>query len=322
MSPANGMPRRRGPGVGAGPPGTSTRRFSVQPGPPTAPKWVFGLAYRVLTALVGVVTGGLVVTAIGAVQGWQWNRTLLIIYGALTTLTIFVGEALYSAAYARRVRRSRLREAREAIELLIQSSYVPEQLWPHVVPMSGAQLRVRRVMDVVVAVAGLIALAPMLVLVTALIKLDSPGNAVVSKRRLGYQGRPIRLLVFRTSVDVPDEQRLTRVGRWLVRTALDQLPQLMNVLRGDLSLVGPAPGVSERQDAVLNLPLFLARPGMTGPWAVSPHPMSPEEYLHVHLAYVQNWSLRRDLGILLQTVAAALRSPPLFTHDRPYKGGR
>ena len=177
-----------------------------------------------------------------------------------------------------------------------------------------------RAVSLVASLAALIALAPLLAIVAAAIKLDSPGPVLFIHDRAGLRGRRIRLIKFRTmrpAVGPTSEwerdngDRITRVGRWLRKYRLDELPQLINVLRGDLNLVGPRP------HPISNVPLFsqhipfyairsLVRPGLTG-WAQVRQGYAngleeETEKMRYDLYYIKHMSIGLDLQILLETI--------------------
>jgi lipopolysaccharide/colanic/teichoic acid biosynthesis glycosyltransferase len=188
----------------------------------------------------------------------------------------------------------------------------------------------KRALDAVVASAVLAVLAPLLFLVSLVIKVESTGPALISQRRVGKDLRPFsmyKLRSMRVWADEPSvapedlvrwrqhpcklrtDPRVTRFGRFLRRTSIDELPQLVNVIRGEMSLVGPRPLVIGE---VLNDPLRQAarlrvRPGMTGLWQVSGRSlMSYDEMIDLDLEYVRTWSVPLDLRILMRTVPAVL----------------
>lgn len=199
--------------------------------------------------------------------------------------------------------------------------------------LQGWQLAIKRALDIVGAIVAGAVLSPVMLLIALLIKLDSPGPIIFGQTRLGANGRRFRCYKFRSMrVDaeaqlradpelyrryvanhykLPDESdpRITRVGRWLRRTSLDELPQLFNVLRGDMSLVGPRPIVpSELQQYGEGAALFLSlRPGITGAWAVNGRStVGYPERTELELSYIRGWSVVRDLAILLRTLPAVL----------------
>jgi exopolysaccharide biosynthesis polyprenyl glycosylphosphotransferase len=196
---------------------------------------------------------------------------------------------------------------------------------------SRSTILIKRAFDLAVAGAGLLLLAPLFPLVVALIKLDSRGPAIFVQLRAGRVGVPFRMYKLRTmSVDAERElealvsldalaepmfklradPRVTRVGRFLRRFSLDELPQLANVIRGEMSIVGPRPEeiqVVKRYRPEHRFRLDV-KPGMTGPMQVYGRgDLTFSERLAVELDYVENPSLGRDLRILLQTIPAALR---------------
>lgn len=185
----------------------------------------------------------------------------------------------------------------------------------------------KRALDIVVASVALVLLAPLMLVIAALIRLDSEGPALFRQERVGQGGRRFRMLKFRTMVDGcgllldgphkrPDDARVTRVGRLLRRTSLDELPQLINVLRGEMSLVGPRPElpeIVEARYAPWQYRRFLVPQGMTGWWQVTGR---GEKLLCEHteddLYYLEHASLRFDLLILFKTVGAVLRREGAF----------
>ncbi len=184
--------------------------------------------------------------------------------------------------------------------------------------MTALRWSAKRVIDVLGAGGGLIALAPVLLLIALAVRRSLGSPVLFRQVRAGCDGRPFQLLKFRTMSEardaagqlLPDEQRLTRLGSWLRSTSLDELPELINVLRGDMSLVGPRPLLPEY------LPHYSAdqarrhemRPGITG-WAAvqGRNAVSWERRLTLDVWYVDHWSLCLDLKILLMTVVKVLR---------------
>jgi exopolysaccharide biosynthesis polyprenyl glycosylphosphotransferase len=181
----------------------------------------------------------------------------------------------------------------------------------------------RRVANMVVAFAGLMALSPLMMFIALLIKLDSRGSIFFIQKRAGLHKKNFNLIKFRTMHPAATERsaesvwnrdvggRVTRVGRWLRKTHLDELPQLFNVIRGDMDLVGPRPEMAENIETMLKqIPYYAlrmtVRPGLTG-WAQVKHgyAMSQEdvtEKMRYDLYYIKNMSLWLDLRILIDTV--------------------
>jgi lipopolysaccharide/colanic/teichoic acid biosynthesis glycosyltransferase len=198
-------------------------------------------------------------------------------------------------------------------------------------PLSKGQMVVKTSIDYAASVLLLLALTPLLIVLAALIKLDSAGPALHRRRVLGRGGRSFDAFKLRTmkpegeelpregpnrpdliesGEKVKSDPRVTRVGRWLRRLSLDELPQLFNVLRGEMSLVGPrmmSPEELERYGA-LGSQVLSVKPGMTGLWQVSGRAaLPPGERVRLDAEYVRGFSLRRDIRILvLDTPIAVL----------------
>jgi exopolysaccharide biosynthesis polyprenyl glycosylphosphotransferase len=196
----------------------------------------------------------------------------------------------------------------------------------HREPLPSAALFFKRVMDVAGAALGLVLASPLMAVVALLIRLDSTGPAVYSAERTGAKGRRFRCFKFRSMVTdadrlkdelrgrnqrqgpifkIDDDPRITRVGRIIRRYSLDELPQLWNVLRGEMSLVGPRPHpVDEVNHYELHHYRRLdVRPGITGLWQITARNCpSFDLNMHLDLTYIENWSLRLDLRILASTV--------------------
>jgi lipopolysaccharide/colanic/teichoic acid biosynthesis glycosyltransferase len=194
---------------------------------------------------------------------------------------------------------------------------------------------IKRVMDMAGASLGLLLLAPFMGLIALLIKWDSPGPALFRQERRGYRGRRFWLFKFRTMIADAERQldgleqsnesrggvlfklrkdpRVTRLGSSLRRSSLDELPQLLNVLRGEMSLVGPRPLQLRDSDRLAELdPQGYRRrlrvlPGVTGPWQVSGRSeLDHERMVQLDLDYVQNWSPIRDMGIICKTLVVVI----------------
>jgi lipopolysaccharide/colanic/teichoic acid biosynthesis glycosyltransferase len=189
---------------------------------------------------------------------------------------------------------------------------------------------IKRIMDVVGAGIAMVVLSPGLIVIAIAVKLGSPGPALFRQTRSGREGEPFEMLKFRTMCEdaadrlsevldvealsqpaykLRDDPRVTRVGRFLRRTSLDELPQLINVLRGEMSLVGPRPEEVWLVDRYREADRFRLemRPGMTGPMQVHGRgELSFQERIAVEREYVENYSLRKDVKILCQTLAAVI----------------
>jgi sugar transferase EpsL len=179
------------------------------------------------------------------------------------------------------------------------------------------QLAVKRAFDVVVATAALIVTSPLLVLVGLLVLVTMGPPVLFRQRRLGLHGEEFTLLKFRTMKGRPpgwdqpldDQQRITRVGRILRQLSLDELPELVNVLRGDLSIVGPRPLLPEYRDlySAEQLRRHDLPPGIAGPvLAKGRNALTWDEKFAWDVWYVDNWSLWLDAKLLVQSVANVL----------------
>ncbi|MGE3909436.1 MAG: sugar transferase [Chloroflexota bacterium] len=188
----------------------------------------------------------------------------------------------------------------------------------------------KRLTDVMFTGAGLLAIWPALVVIALLIKLDSPGPIFYRQQRVGKDGRLFKMFKFRSMYQDADRRqaelsaaneasgpmfkmrndpRVTRVGRLLRRTSLDEFPQLLNVLRGEMSLVGPRPPIPAEveQYEEWQLGRLRAVPGMTGLWQVSGRSeVSFYDMVRLDLHYIRNWSLALDLEILWRTLPAVI----------------
>ncbi|HEX4285879.1 MAG TPA: sugar transferase [Terracidiphilus sp.] len=191
-------------------------------------------------------------------------------------------------------------------------------------------LRFKRLFDLTFAAFLLLAMAPLFAVVAIAIGLDSPGQIFYRADRLGRNGRRFRCFKFRTMVidaeeqqqrllhlnerdgvlfKVADDPRVTRVGRVLRKYSLDELPQFFNVLRGEMSVVGPRPPVATevRLYGINHLRRLSVLPGVTGLWQTQArHDPSFESYVSLDLAYIDNWTVGLDLKIIAQTVGVVL----------------
>ncbi|MEA2355781.1 MAG: hypothetical protein QOD61_1910 [Solirubrobacteraceae bacterium] len=184
----------------------------------------------------------------------------------------------------------------------------------------------RRAIDILVSGAGLLAAAPVLALAALAIRLESPGPVIYRQRRIGRDGRPFDVLKLRTMVDGAEwlgaglavntgDARITRVGRFLRRTSLDELPNLLNVLRGDMSLIGPRPTLPHQVDAydARQRGRLAIRPGITG-WAqVNGRASIPwPERIELDLHYIEHRSLALDLEIVRRSFRVLIAGEGLY----------
>lgn len=203
---------------------------------------------------------------------------------------------------------------------------------PPPVPLGG---RTKRLVDIVIAFSALVLAAPVMLMVALIIRLTTGGPALYSHTRVGFNGKPFECYKFRSMVANSDEvlrahlaqdaeaakqweenrklkrdPRITALGRLLRKSSLDELPQLFNILRGEMSCVGPRPVVADELSRYGNhVGDYLAtRPGLTGLWQVTGR--SRTDYANrvaLDSQYVRNWSLRADIFILARTVFAVIR---------------
>ena len=229
----------------------------------------------------------------------------------------------------------RVRIAPKTTELLLErGEYVPGQgmplfeLRPPV--LAGTDWILKRAFDLVVSAAVALLLFPVWILIALAIKLDSPGPVVFRDRRIGVGEREFGMLKFRTMVlgaserqdeleehneaagalfKIRDDPRVTRVGRFLRKLSLDELPQLLNVLRGEMSLVGPRP-LPLRDYARLagwHRKRYLVLPGITGLWQISGRSnLTFDDLVRLDFYYIENWSIWLDISILIKTPIAIL----------------
>jgi exopolysaccharide biosynthesis polyprenyl glycosylphosphotransferase len=199
--------------------------------------------------------------------------------------------------------------------------------------IDGLDRLIKRLFDLVVSSLLLIGLSPLLLVIAVLIKLDSPGPVLFPQRRVGEGGRLFWMLKFRSMIEgaedketllrynnehgrllfakTPGDSRITRLGCFLRRASLDELPQLINVLKGDMSLVGPRPELPwlmEEYEPWQRRRLAVPQ-GMTGWWQVNGRMKrgSPEQRVEDDLFYIRNYSLWLDLHILWRTIKAVIR---------------
>jgi exopolysaccharide biosynthesis polyprenyl glycosylphosphotransferase len=259
--------------------------------------------------------------------------------------SLFVDEIYFSSPSDRETVVSVVEEARAAgIEVRVIPDLYDGLAWNTPVEFIGqfptiplhrrefprGDVLLKRAMDVLLCMVGGLLITPFLLLVAVLVRLDSPGPVLYRSQRIGRKGRVFVCYKFRTMVDAADKMRheladrnerdgvlfkisndprITRLGAWLRKYSVDELPQIWNVLRGDMSLVGPRPPLASE---VLKYDLSQLRrldvlPGITGLWQVEARQdPSFDSYISLDTAYVENWSLMLDLRILARTVAVVL----------------
>jgi exopolysaccharide biosynthesis polyprenyl glycosylphosphotransferase len=215
-----------------------------------------------------------------------------------------------------------------------------ERAWPlaardgylHCVPYEEKpwQMACKRLLDIVCSASALWVLTPILLAVMFLIKVTSRGPIFFRQQRAGLRGQPFSMLKFRSMVvdaerikaklmerneqtgpvfKMRNDPRITRIGRFIRKYSIDELPQLVNVLRGDMSIVGPRPPLPAEvaQYEQWQLRRLCVRPGLTCIWQVSGRSqVSFEQWMHMDMQYIDDWSLRRDVDLILKTLPAVL----------------
>ena len=196
--------------------------------------------------------------------------------------------------------------------------------------LSRSSRRVKRAVDLIATTVGLVVVSPVLAGIAVVIKLDSKGPIFFRQTRVGRDGKPFRIVKFRSMVidaesqkdqlrsqstagpglfKVVNDPRVTRLGRFLRGSSLDELPQLFNVLHGEMSLVGPRPLVTDEDAQVLGLDRsrLLLTPGITGPWQTLGSRVPLQEMAEIDYLYLSNWSLWLDVKILVRTLRHVVR---------------
>ena len=195
-------------------------------------------------------------------------------------------------------------------------------------PLSLSERVAKRLVDIVLGVSGIVLLMPMFVIIAIAIRLDSPGDALFRQTRRGFNSRKFKIFKFRTMTDLEDgstvrqavrgDRRVTGIGAWLRRTSIDELPQLFNVVSGEMSLVGPRPHAAAHDDYYAEQISDYAfrhhmKPGITG-WAQirgcrgeTPTVQSMKERVEHDIWYIDNWSVTLDVQIILSTALEVIR---------------
>ena len=198
--------------------------------------------------------------------------------------------------------------------------------------LTGLQAAAKRTLDLILSAVGLLVSLPVWLLVAAAIKLTSPGPVLFHQERVGRHGERFTMLKFRTMVldaerrlealrdrneadgvlfKLRQDPRVTSIGRWLRRWSLDELPQLVNILKGEMSVVGPRPPLPQEVAAYEDWQLdrLEVPPGLTGLWQVNGRSrLTFDEYVRLDLYYIENWSLAYDLFIIAKTIPMVLAS--------------
>ena len=204
---------------------------------------------------------------------------------------------------------------------------------------TGFRGQCKRIGDVLLAGLALLVLSPVLLIISILVKRSSPGPVLFIQDRIGKNGVPFPFMKFRTMVHnsddaihrqfaamfingsdktekpesvfkLTDDPRITRIGAWLRKTSLDELPQLLNIVRGEMSLVGPRPPIAYELDHYQpwHHERLRVTPGLTGLWQVSGRSNVPfEEMVRLDIHYINTWSLRKDFEIVFKTLPVVMR---------------
>jgi exopolysaccharide biosynthesis polyprenyl glycosylphosphotransferase len=200
------------------------------------------------------------------------------------------------------------------------------------IPHNSFALAIKKIMDISISFLLIVCLSPLLLGISILIKLTSKGPIVFKQARVGLRGRQFSLYKFRTMIvnaetlkkelenvnemdgpvfKIKDDPRVTNIGKFLRKTGLDELPQLVNVLKGEMSLIGPRPPLpSETQQYKRwQLRRLSVKPGLSCFWQIKPdrNNIKFEKWMELDLAYIDNWSLRLDFIILLKTIATVFK---------------
>ncbi|MEX1365493.1 MAG: sugar transferase [Nannocystaceae bacterium] len=216
------------------------------------------------------------------------------------------------------------------IEVAQVSGYDLPMIGMRRTPTSEGTLLLKRLLDLTGAIFGLIVLSPLMLVVAIIIRVDDPGPIFFSQVRSGRNGRKFRMHKFRSMVvdaeklkkqlmaqnemdgpvfKIKHDPRITKIGRFIRKTSIDELPQLFNVLVGEMSLVGPRPPLPSEveQYKPWQRRRLSVKPGITGPWQISGrNEISFEQWMEMDLAYIDNWSLWLDLKIIFLTIPVVL----------------
>ncbi len=267
----------------------------------------------------------------------DWDADAVVLVGALrdAALQAVMIAASSAGASVYATRRAAFRQLDEPSFVLRRAEPIAVLSRPALV---GSQLVLKRFVDLAGAVLGLVVLSPILLLVSLVIKLTSRGPVLFRQVRVGLGGDPFVMMKFRTMVDDAERQqaeleqsnvyaseplfklakdpRMTAIGMFLRKSSLDELPQMLNVLRGEMSLVGPRPALPSevRRYQQHHFVRFEVLPGITGPWQVGGRNSitSFEDIVQLESSYIRGWTVWRDLAILARTVPAVLSMKGAF----------
>jgi len=275
---------------------------------------------HVLANLVGAARGANIISEVHLAMDWNRLSDMKQVLAELRVLPVPV--RLIADATAREILQHPQRTLGGAVSFELQRP-----------PLTAGERAAKRAFDIAAATAGLLATAPLLLAISFAVWIESPGPVLFRQTRGGFNGRAFHILKFRTMRVMEDgptiiqatsnDRRLTRIGRWLRRSSVDELPQLINVLRGDMSLVGPRPHALahdvQYSRLISNYPYrHHVRPGITG-WAQvngfrgeTPTVDKMKQRVELDLWYATNWSFWLDLRILFWTAPEICRTRNAF----------
>lgn len=208
---------------------------------------------------------------------------------------------------------------------------IPSKEYEHSSPKK-IYIKIKRVFDIILSIIALVLLSPVFLIISIAIKLDSKGKVIFKHKRIGKNGKEIYIYKFRTMVEnaqevmktftpeqmkefkenykLANDPRITKVGNFLRNSSLDELPQLLNILKGDLSIIGPRPIIEEELERYgEKKSTFLSvTPGLTGYWAANGRSCtSYEDRIKMELYYVENISFKLDMKVFLKTVISVIK---------------
>jgi exopolysaccharide biosynthesis polyprenyl glycosylphosphotransferase len=300
------------------------RRWAFRLRPIHRKELFFGFLLRVVIGLFAVIVPSIVLMIFGPLLDWQLTDTVLWIFSAYICLTVLIGEHIRSRIYERSV----IIVTTGPTEERIPAVPLPKVDERERAPLSVIERLAKRCFDIVVAALGLIVLSAPLLIIAIVIKFDSRGPVLFRQTRHGFNGRSFHIYKFRTMRVMEEgllkralefDARVTRIGRYLRRTSVDELPQLFNVLAGDMSIVGPRPHAIAHDSYYNGLIADYSfrhhvKPGITG-WAQvngfrgeTPTLDLMEKRVEYDRWYINNWSFWLDLKIVLRTFVSIFAS--------------
>lgn len=232
-------------------------------------------------------------------------------------------KVVMDVAYSRRMNRS---------DSFVSSVGTYPLITYHTIALNSYEQVLKRILDLTISITAAIILSPLMLVTCLAIKLDSPGPAFFKQKRVGQNGRPFEIYKFRSMCQnaesmkheledknemdglmfkIKDDPRITRVGKFIRKTSIDELPQLFNVIRGDMSLVGTRPPTTEEvsQYKRSQWRRISIKPGITGLWQISGRNdiKSFDEVVELDLRYIDNWTIWSDIEILFKTVGVLIK---------------